>query len=49
MVPVSNKFDKYCTSIPFLGIVVVVIPGSTTHKKNTTQHSNTLENHNEGI
>lgn len=33
MVPVSNKFDKYCASIPFLGTVVIVIPGSTTHTK----------------
>ena len=30
MVPVSNKFGEYCTSVPFLG-KVVVMPGSTTH------------------
>lgn len=49
MVLVSNKFGEYSTSVSFLGKVVVVMPGSTTHTKNTTQHSNTLESHNEGI
>lgn len=31
MAPVSNKFGEYCTSVPFLGKVVVVMPDSTTH------------------
>lgn len=31
MVLVSNKFGEYCIAVPFLGKVVVVMPGSTTH------------------